>query len=94
MGETCNTSVPLNVLQRRFDRAQLPQSERAQPLISQAQFPGPSAQGCLFRGFQGVNYKCGLVLPLSFIGPSARNHFAPFWRFEKFGYDHPSAATF
>jgi hypothetical protein len=34
------------------------------------------------------------VLPRFFIEPSALNHFMPFWRFEKFGYGHLSAARF
>jgi hypothetical protein len=38
----------------------MPQSERAQPLIRQSLAPG--AHSCLFRGFQGINYKCGPVL--------------------------------
>jgi hypothetical protein len=45
MGETGNTSVPLSVLQKRFDKAQMPQSERAQPLISQAQSRGLRRNG-------------------------------------------------
>jgi len=45
----------------------------------------------LFRGFQGVNHKCGSVL-FGFIEPCALNHFTPFWRFENLGYGHYGAA--
>jgi len=63
------------------------------------QNPTASAPRCLlgplrcrfFRSFQGVNHKCGSVL-FGFIEPSALNHFAPIWRFEKFGYGHHGAA--
>jgi hypothetical protein len=34
------------------------------------------------------------VLSWFFIEPSTLNHFTPFWRFEKFGYSHLSAASF
>jgi FMN phosphatase YigB (HAD superfamily) len=53
-----------------------------------------AAQRCRFRDFQGIHYECGPVLPRFFIEPSTLNHFTPFWRFEKFGYSHLSAARF
>jgi hypothetical protein len=34
------------------------------------------------------------MLSWFFIEPSTLNHFTPFWRFEKFGYRHLSAASF
>ncbi len=56
--------------------------------------PLPKAQRCHLRDFQGIHCECNPVLSRFFIEPSTLNHFTPFWRFEKPGYSHLSAARF